>query len=96
MGFVSAFDSWFSIPRAYSIVDIDEVDLTPTERTPKIKSYVVDGFVWNLSHTFLAYLHNGPTVDIYMYNIDINPKSKAPIPGPWETDHNDQRKILAF
>lgn len=32
MGFVSSFDSWFSIPRAYSIVDIDEVDLTPTEK----------------------------------------------------------------
>lgn len=56
--------------------------LTPTE----------NGLVWlNLcgrqvclkfeSYTFLAYLHNRPqSIYTYMYNIDINPKSK-PIPG---------------
>lgn len=33
------------------------------------------------SYTFLAYLHNRPqSIYTYMYNIDINPKSK-PIPG---------------
>lgn len=49
------------------------------------------------SYTFLAYLHNGPqSIYTYMYNIDINPKSK-PLPGHGKkTDHRDQTEILAF
>lgn len=61
--------------------DIDEVGLNTHGKWTRVIKSVVDGFVWNLSHTHSWHIFiMDHSRYIYMYNIDINPKSK-PLPG---------------